>query len=93
MASNVFSEPACATEEIMYHIRECDRMYREVYGENNSTPECNPCKKLIKMGFNLTSTNLPELCIIHCERWRIQSEGETPRNTRSFESGVAEVHK
>jgi hypothetical protein len=71
MASVVNASASGVAEEILCHIRECDRMYREVYGESNHEPQCNPCKKLMKMGFNLNSTNLPELCIIHCERWRI----------------------
>lgn len=63
-------------DEIRMHIEECDRMYCEVHGCRVEEPECNVCKKLLSMGFHLTSCNLPEICIVHCERWRL-SEDET----------------
>ncbi|MFH1056060.1 MAG: hypothetical protein V1744_08215 [Candidatus Altiarchaeota archaeon] len=62
------------TESILRHISECDLMYREVYGECAPGPECNVCKKLITMGFELNQENLPEVCIVHCERWRLHSQ-------------------
>jgi len=76
MASFADVEASCVAEEILCHIRECDRMYKEVHGEVNIEPHCTPCKKLIKLGFNLTSTNLPELCIIHCSRWRLDGASQ-----------------
>lgn len=62
--------------DIRRHIEECDRMYSEIYGCCSDAPECNTCKKLLKMGFLLTPANLPEICIMHCERWRLPEEVE-----------------
>jgi hypothetical protein len=67
-------------DAIVRHIRECDRMYREVYGRCSDKPECNACKKLLKMGFELTDTTLPELCIRHCERWNLPDKLPKPPN-------------
>ncbi|MBD3387778.1 MAG: hypothetical protein GF416_01905 [Candidatus Altiarchaeales archaeon] len=76
MDLNMLMREADVADEIMRHIQECDRMYTEIHGCANETPECNVCKKLLSMGFQLTSNNLPEICIIHCDRWRIADEDE-----------------
>ena len=65
------------SEDVLRHIRECDRMYREVYGDSNTASDCSACKKLM-MGFHLTPINLPELCIIHCERWKLPVDESQP---------------
>ena len=74
MISTTLKREYDTPNDIFRHIRECDRMYNEVYGRCPSTSEYNACRKLLKMGFQLNSTNLPELCILHCERWNLPTE-------------------
>jgi hypothetical protein len=64
------------SDEILRHIQECDRMYSSIYGNSQERP--SPCKKLMKMGFPLTYDTLPDLCIQHCERWRLREDEKMP---------------
>jgi Fe2+ transport system protein FeoA len=58
------------SERVLSQIRECDRMYSVVQGRRDGGE--NVCKKLLSMGFDLNTSNLPELCIIHCGRWNLE---------------------
>jgi hypothetical protein len=69
---------SAVADEVYLHIRECDRMYRSIRGECDSRPECNVCKKLLKLGVELDFEILPELCIQHCERWKLPDSIRPP---------------
>jgi hypothetical protein len=61
-------------QDVVLHIHECDRMFYELYGVSAKGADCNMCKSLLTLGFNLSYMSLPKLCIEHCERWRLPEE-------------------
>ncbi|MFH0861772.1 MAG: hypothetical protein V1875_01965 [Candidatus Altiarchaeota archaeon] len=60
-------------ESVLRHIRACDRMYEEVYGKPLECDTTSMCKMRMRLGLELSSEILPELCIRNCERWALNA--------------------
>ncbi|MBU0762872.1 MAG: hypothetical protein KKD39_07580 [Candidatus Altiarchaeota archaeon] len=41
----------------------------KLHKDNEAVPECSICKSIMKLGFDINSSNLPVLCIRYCGRW------------------------
>ncbi len=56
--------------DVVEHIRECDMEYYRAYHRRDRKPMSNLCRKFLMLGHEITSSNLPLICMRHCDRWR-----------------------